>query len=62
MRSLKTRPAADGSNGLSRDTKRKLAATFFLIVLPLYFGFGPFGPSGALTVAGLIAFIFLALP
>lgn len=64
VRALKPRPgaAAEAGSGLSRATKRKVAVTFFLVVLPLYYGFGAYGPSGAVTVAGLMAFIFLALP
>jgi hypothetical protein len=47
---------------LSKQAKKKVSILFLLIILPLYFGFGAFGPSGAITAFGLMAFIFFGLP
>ncbi|KAI3425816.1 hypothetical protein D9Q98_007791 [Chlorella vulgaris] len=50
------------AEGLSKQAKKKVSILFLLIILPLYFGFGAFGPSGAITAFGLMAFIFFGLP
>lgn len=54
--------AASGRPSLTKMARRQIIASFTLLMLALYFGFGLWGPSGAATAACLIAFSFLALP
>lgn len=54
--------AAGARPPLTKMARRQIIASFTLLMLALYFGFGLWGPSGAATAACLIAFAFLSLP
>lgn len=47
---------------LTRFAKKQLAGALTLLFMSLLFGFGMYGPNGALTATAMCTFLFLVLP